>query len=182
MVELLDSHIHLWNDAQLPRLAWMTDENALNSCHDLAKYKSESDAKGYIFVETDRKSSLDTSGWEDVLEEYAYVVGLKDPMLKGAVLWAPVPGGSALLDSYYHKLEEICPDGISLVKGFRYLLQDKPPGTMLDRGFVEGVNWMARKGLVFDLGVDMRSGGLWQLEEAVQLVEQAPDCVFIISM
>lgn len=46
------------------------------------------------------------------------------------------------------------------VRGVRYLLQDKPAGTMLKEGFVEGLKWLGREGLVFDLGVDARSGGL----------------------
>lgn len=56
------------------------------------------------------------------------------------------------------------------VRGVRYLVQDKVAGTMLEGEFVEGLRWLGREGLVFDLGVDARSGGLGQLREAVEMM------------
>jgi L-rhamnono-1,4-lactonase len=56
------------------------------------------------------------------------------------------------------------------VRGVRYLVQDKPSGVMLRSEFVEGLKWLGRQGLTFDLGVDARQGGIWQLEEAVQML------------
>lgn len=64
-----------------------------------------------------------------------------------------------------------------LVKGFRYLVQDKPAGTMLSDGFIDSLRWMGRNGYAFDLGVDARSGGLWQLTEAVEMIERAHKAV-----
>lgn len=56
------------------------------------------------------------------------------------------------------------------VRGVRYLVQDKPAGTMLQDGFVGSLRWLGRLGLTFDLGVDARSGGLGQLREAVEMM------------
>ena len=68
------------------------------------------------------------------------------------------------------------------------MVQDKPKGTMLGDGFIEGLKWLGRKGYVFDLGVDQHSGGKWQLEEAVEMIQRAHEGVpeaekvtFIIS-
>lgn len=49
-------------------------------------------------------------------------------------------------------------------------MQDKPRGTMLEEGFVEGVRWVLERGWVFELGIDLRSGGEWQGEEAVEML------------
>lgn len=56
------------------------------------------------------------------------------------------------------------------VRGVRYLVQDKPAGTMLQDGFVGSLRRLGRLGLAFDLGVDARSGGLGQLREAVEMM------------
>lgn len=63
-------------------------------------------------------------------------------------------------------------DVFGLVRGVRYLVQDKPSGTMVGGGFVDALRWLGREGLVFDLGVDARSGGLGQLREAVEMMER----------
>lgn len=56
------------------------------------------------------------------------------------------------------------------VRGVRYLVQDKEAGVMLRDKFIEGLKWLGRERLTFDLGVDARQGGLGQLREAVQMM------------
>lgn len=75
-----------------------------------------------------------------------------------------------------------------VVKGFRYLLQDKPDGTMLTGDFVAGCRLLGRRGFAFDVGVDLHRRGRGQLEECVELVERAHEgletaekVVFILS-
>lgn len=58
------------------------------------------------------------------------------------------------------------------IRGVRYLMQDKPSGTMLGEDFINGLKWLAGEGLAFDLGVDARQGGLWQLREAVEMMKK----------
>ena len=74
------------------------------------------------------------------------------------------------------------------MKGFRYLLQDKPNGTALSDDFIEGLKLLGRKKFVFDLGVDQHKRGRIQLEEAVEMIDRAHDgvdeedkVVFILS-
>lgn len=43
---------------------------------------------------------------------------------------------------------------------------------MLSQGFIDGLKYLGRRGLTFDLGVDARQGGLWQLKEAVEMMKR----------
>lgn len=106
----------------------------------------------------------------------------------GIVPWAPVPSGAEVLEKYLGEVEKHAGESFAKIRGFRYLVQDKPKGTMLQPKFIEGLKLLGRKGYVFDVGVDQRSGGKWQLEEAVKMIELAHEDVkeeekvtFIIS-
>ena len=61
------------------------------------------------------------------------------------------------------------------LSGFRYLLQDKKPGVMLQPEFLDGLRYMGEKDLSFDLGVDSHRGGMHQLEESVELLQRLQD-------
>lgn len=149
--------------------------------------------RGFIFLETDRISSVadeqpDSPGWTHALDEVSFLtrIALGEPvpgeghdathkdLCLGIIPWAPVPGGSEALSSYMTKVkgrtqtEEIW----RKVRGVRYLVQDKPAGVMLQPQFVEGLRWLGEQGLVFDLGVDARQGGLHQLREVVEMMDK----------
>lgn len=125
-----------------------------------------------------------TSGWTHPLSELTFASRIRHgtplpneshfhsrtqaPLLLGIVPWAPIPLGAAGMTSYVSRARAtVGAEAWGLVKGFRYLVQDKRRGTMGMEGFVEGVRWCGREGFVFELGVDVRGGGLWQLEEGV---------------
>ncbi|RPB22759.1 hypothetical protein L211DRAFT_788483 [Terfezia boudieri ATCC MYA-4762] len=160
--------------------------------------------RGFVFVETDcrytdppeQASTTELSkAWAHVLEEYSYVYHISQfdeaPLtgqipVGGIVPWAPVHLGPAMLDRYLELLNVI--GGVtleahtgkvkqrkSMLKGFRQLLQNKPRGTMLTDEFVEGLKWIGKKGLIFEVGLDTRSTGLWQLEEFIALLERLGD-------
>ncbi|KAF8467403.1 hypothetical protein BDZ91DRAFT_642122, partial [Kalaharituber pfeilii] len=168
--------------------------------------------RGFIFVETDCRytdpdvpataSSSDLNeAWKYVLNEYEFVYNIsKTPCseeipVRGIVPWAPVHLGPEMLEKYLQKLNSI--GGVivdpvtgkidkmkSVLKGFRYLLQDKPSGAMLKEKFIAGLKWVASKGLIFEIGIDIRSGGIWQMEEFVALLEKLGDNAptLVISM
>lgn len=112
-------------------------------------------------------------------------------LLLGIVPWAPVPGGPTVLKRYVTLVKErmavsskdtstsskanaaAAEDVLRKLCGVRYLVQDKPKGTMLQTNFVEGLKWLGQQGLAFDLGVDARQGGLSQLSEAVEMIRKA---------
>lgn len=193
---LVDSHIHLFRDEHLSSLAWMTPENPLNGQHSIGEYLSSTShsttsrkSLGFVFVETDRKCHLaDDSGWKGPLEEFEFVYKAgtgKDPRYRdsakavlGIVPWAPLPKGRGAMQRYKDQLRKISDEKdegvkIRLLKGFRFLLQFHPPGFMLDESFIDSLKWMGEEGYVFELTVDCRGKGLWQLEEAVELLKRA---------
>ena len=90
------------------------------------------------------------------------------------VPWAPVPMGVEDMKKWVAEVKKVAgPEVFEKIRGFRYLVQDKPKGTMLTKGFIEALRWMGKEGYAFDLGVDQKSGGRWQLEEAVEMMEKA---------
>ncbi|KAL2809611.1 amidohydrolase family protein [Aspergillus granulosus] len=209
-VPIVDSHIHLFPESHLPTLAWYTPENPgpLGSQHSVDQYREAAKSiptsaqaqptylRGFIFVETDRLSSVEESpsepgghGWRHALDEVSFLARIASGdshipgeghraddrgLCLGIVPWAPVPGGPGALEKYMSLVRERTgSDEVwQRVRGVRYLVQDKPSGVMLRPEFVEGLKWLGRQGLTFDLGVDARQGGIWQLEEAVEMLRR----------
>ncbi|KAL2828783.1 hypothetical protein BDW59DRAFT_44055 [Aspergillus cavernicola] len=205
-IPIVDSHIHLFPESHLPTLAWYTpgSPGPLGSQHSVDQYQEATSKyiatsvhaqptylRGFIFVETDRISSVEESnghGWAHVLDEVSFLarIATGNPiageghsaddryLCLGIIPWAPVSGGAGVLEKYVALVKErTASDGIwDKVCGVRYLVQDKPAGVMLESGFIEGLRWLGRQCLTFDLGVDARQGGIWQLEEAVEMMRR----------
>ncbi|CAN8106426.1 unnamed protein product [Discula destructiva] len=201
IVPILDTHIHLYPASEAHTLAWNKPGDPLWGQRSVAEYKAATASShdilaGFVFLETDRRilsaDAADAAGWTHALEEVGFLArvaagrprdgdeghGAGDARLcKGIVPWAPVPGGAEAVEAYLERVRAVCErDGDAatwgLVKGFRYLLQDKPDGTMGAEAFVEGVRVLGRRGFVFDVGVDLHRRGAGQLEELVGLVER----------
>lgn len=220
-VPIVDSHIHLFPASHLPTLAWYSPDSPLGSQHCVDEYRlattstpvtlePESDSasltennppkylRGFIFVETDRISSVEEGivpngdgeedGWKHVLDEVDLLAKVirgdtvngdqyrrvDRPECLGVVAWGPVPGGAAVLERYMRRVRETTgtdQEVLKKIRGVRYLVQDKPAGVMLKAAFIDGLKWLGREGLSFDLGVDARQGGLGQLREAVEMMK-----------
>ncbi|KIW81787.1 hypothetical protein Z517_04813 [Fonsecaea pedrosoi CBS 271.37] len=192
--DIVDSHIHLYAASHIPSLNWTGDlaaDHPLNRQNSLDQYRAatrdqSTNLRGFIFLETDRRSGLQDNAWQHALEEVDFLVRIARgsprageghrpedaALVLGIVPWAPVPAGQAGLANYNRQVQERAGKEWSLVKGFRYLVQDKPAGTMLQDKFIEGLQWLGDHDLTFDLGVDARSGGLHQLQEACTMMER----------
>lgn len=192
-IPIIDSHIHLFAESHLSRLSWAGDlpaDHVLKRAHTVEVYKRASSAArnlaGFVFVETDRLSGLSDDQWEDALAEAAFLArvatGQPEPnegheagdskLVLGVVPWAPIPAGRQALERYVNKIWALYPGSFrKKVKGFRYLLQDKAPKVMLQDDFIDGLVWLGETNLSFDLGIDARQAGLFQLEEACQMME-----------
>ncbi|KAH7149355.1 hypothetical protein B0J13DRAFT_303645 [Dactylonectria estremocensis] len=200
ILPIIDSHIHLYPESEVDSLAWYKPEGELAGQHSVEEYRkataSAPSLLGFVFVETDRKNDLesgavDGSGWEGPLAEVSWIkrVALGQPrdgeghsaddakLCLGIIPWAPLPSGVAVMEKYLALVEEEAGEAWPKVKGFRYLLQDKPHGTMLEDDFVESVKLLGRKGLVFEVGVDQHRRGKKQLDELVALVDRVHDGV-----
>ncbi|KAI4269491.1 MAG: hypothetical protein LQ337_007246 [Flavoplaca oasis] len=200
-MDIVDSHVHLYPGAEAESLAWCTEGHPLYSQHSVEDYlEATKDLKtvyshklrGFIFVETDRKSHTETeTGWKEPLRELEWIRRVVDgkprsgeghtsqhaQLCLGVVLWGPLPSGPDVMQRYLNRVQGRAGSMFSLVNGFRYLVQDKPRGTMLDGNFIASLRWMGQSGFAFDLGIDTRSGGIWQLEEAAAMIEKAHDGV-----
>ncbi|KAJ4535730.1 L-rhamnono-gamma-lactonase [Exophiala dermatitidis] len=193
---VIDSHIHLYAAAHIPQLNWtsdLADDHPLNRQYSTNEYReatgSRSNLLGFVFVETDRKSGLEEAEWQDVLEEVDFLMRIArgiprndeghspedGRLVLGVVPWAPIPAGKHVLSQYVERVQHHCGDQWHLIKGFRYLVQDKPAGVMLQPQFIESLKWLGEQGLTFDLGVDARSGGLHQLQEACKMLDRIYD-------
>jgi L-rhamnono-1,4-lactonase len=192
---IIDSHIHLYPSSEISQLAWNTDTSSpLHAQQSIAEYKTATSTpknlEGFIFLETDRINDLSAgeSGWEFPLKEIDFLARIinEEPRdgeghskgdgqkCLGIVPWAPIPSGEEAMKRYVEIGKERVGEKVwGRVKGFRYLVQDKPRGTLLGEGFVEALRWMGREGYVFDLGVDQHRGGKWQLEEALECIGKA---------
>ena len=199
MPPIIDSHIHLFTRDHLPHLAWSTPENSLYEENSIPEYLSGippsklADFKGFVFIETDRRYAIpsdeaisgnDTAAlkkaWEWPLEEFEFVYGLSKThpngkYILGIVPWAPMNLGASAVERFYELLGVEGEGGTEkkgMLKGFRYLVQDKPSGTIGEVKFLESMGWVWKRGFVVEIGVDTRSGGLWQLEEAVKAIQE----------
>lgn len=193
---IIDSHIHLYPEAEIPTLAWCTPDHPLSGERSVAQFEAVTAAstslKGFILVEADRKSDLSEEGWKLPLTEVAWFarVATGKPnegedfgpetaeKCLAIIPWAPVPAGPDALEKYIEKAKEVAgPEAWKKVKGFRYLLQDKPAGTMVTDEFVEGVQYLGKKGYAFEIGVDPHRKGKKQLVDTMELISRAHDDV-----
>ncbi|CAI4215156.1 unnamed protein product [Parascedosporium putredinis] len=117
-VPVIDSHIHLYPEAEMPTLAWLKPDHPSQA----------------------------------------------------SIPWPT-------LEKYLEKVQEAAGEAWAKVKGFRYLLQDKPHGTMLTAKFVEGIKYLGKRGFAFEVGVDQHRRGKKQLDELVELISRAHEDV-----
>ncbi|KAI0392072.1 hypothetical protein F5Y17DRAFT_379702 [Xylariaceae sp. FL0594] len=199
-IPIIDAHVHLWPEAEIPTIAWCDPEHPLAKRQSVEEYKAAwagSPPKGFIFIEADRKNDIeagerDGSGWDGPLMEVAWLKRIvageprdgeghtrEDASLCVAYIpWAPLPRGPEVMERYIDRVREVAGKRRwPKVRGFRYLLQDKPDGTMLRDEFIESLKLLGRNRLVFEVGVDQHRRGRAQLEEVVAMIDRAQEGV-----
>lgn len=72
MPPIVDSHVHLFPRSHLPSLAWYSPDGPLASQHSVDQYRAaaapaSSPVRGFIFLETDRISSVQESDRKSVV-------------------------------------------------------------------------------------------------------------------
>lgn len=155
---------------------------------------------GIVYVETDRTviedADADVTSWAaEPLKEIAFlrriVEGTPLPedgftketthVLKGIVAWAPLDRPLPDLLQYMSTAKEIAGEKTwHAIKGFRFLLQGIKDEArfrqILDptsSSFIALLKFLGPRGLTFDVGVDQRQGGVWQLEHIAEALVRA---------
>ena len=201
ILPIIDSHVHLYRAQDVESFNWWKPDLPLAAgAQFLPQYKRAVRAApsllGFIFVEADRKFDLGAGdgggGWDEPLREVALMrrVALGKPeegdeglepedgkLCLALVPWAPVPSGPAAMEKYLERVKEEAGDAWPKVKGFRYLVQDKPHGTMLEPEFIESLKLLGRRGFVFEVGVDAHRRGKKQMDELVAMIDTAHEGV-----
>ncbi|VEU22881.1 DEKNAAC103957 [Brettanomyces naardenensis] len=167
----------------------MSEDLPIYYDHSYSVYESECPIKdtrfqprGAIFIEADVKTTDDD--WQPAIDEYKMVAveSTANQGLVGIIPWAPLNLGRSDLEKFHLEiLAAGTPHSNSLVKGYRYLLQDKPDGAMLDEKFIDALNWLGEKGLVFDLGIDFHRRGAKQLNEFITLLGKCHNVRFMMN-
>ncbi|KAH7325993.1 hypothetical protein B0I35DRAFT_474699 [Stachybotrys elegans] len=196
ILPIIDSHVHIWPSSATDSHTWMTPDNPLRSAHSVEQYreatKTAPSLLGFLFVEVDRKHDSETA-WDPQLDELAFVsrVATGQPrdaaadghtpedaaLCLGMIPWAPLPLGVEAMEKYLDRVKEVAGDAWPKIKGFRYLLQDKPDGTGTKDDFIEGLKLLGRRGFVFDVCIDNHRRGKKQLEDVLAMMQRAHEGV-----
>lgn len=187
--------------------AWMTPGNPLAKPHLLEHYlhasrqTSDEDAdvevEGVIYVETDVRyedpsSVADVEAWAkrplDEIEFLRTIVDgeygqLASEKLVAVIPWAPMNEDISVLRRYLDVVSSrSSPKTWERIRGFRYLLQFiKDPvefeKTVFGDSFIGNLKELGRRGFIFEVAVDQRSGGTFQLEIMAQAMRKAHEGV-----
>ncbi|KAI9659830.1 MAG: hypothetical protein M1821_001181 [Bathelium mastoideum] len=156
--------------------------------------------KGFVYVETDRRlvheeaennleawttKTLDELRWLRRIVESKAQAGEGhgengSRLLLAVVAWAPIHKGPERFSQYVELARDVAgPDTFARIKAFRFLLQPITDETKfrevaLAEQTIQTLKGFKRNGndFAFDVGVDQRSGGVWQLEQAVEMIEK----------
>ena len=197
---IVDSHIHLWPEetANENGHSWMAPGHPLAKPHLPADYRKASSQVetpsapyGAVYIETDVRyetPTRDVAIWaKGPLAEIKFLRDIVEgrygehhqDLLLGLVAWAPMDQPTDVLERYLHLAEEIAgPATWKRIKGFRFLLQFIPDKQKFDRlvysdDFMSNLKTLGRRRFSFDVGVDQRSGGTWQLESFAKAMNLA---------
>lgn len=196
---IIDSHIHLWPQSMSNEdgHSWMTPGMPLAKEHVLSDYYKASqqddttEVEGVIYVETDvryENPSDDLKTWaKGPLDEIKFLRAIVEgeygeqdsKTLLGIVAWAPMDQPTSVLKEWLRLAEETAgPETWSRVKGFRFLLQAITDRLQFEslvqsEAFLSNLKLLGKEGFSFDIGVDQRSGGAWQLGAIARTISEA---------
>jgi hypothetical protein len=199
-IPIIDSHIHLYPASEQSTLAWCPPSHPLSGQHSVDEYlaatRGHTDLEGFIFLETDRIHDLadgarDSSGWTHPLAEVSWIqrIAQGEPhaseghnadqkrLCLAIVPWAPVPSGVEVLERYVALARERAGACWPKVRGFRYLVQYKPRGVMLQDDFIDSLRWLGRQGFAFDQGIDTHRDGLEWMDDTLEMIARVHEGV-----
>ena len=171
MLPIVDTHQHMWDLAQFA-LPWLEGEGMepLRKNYLMSDYLAAGAGAGIartVYMEVDVAAAQH-------IAEAEFVAGLcraDDNPMAGAVI-----GGSPGEEGFRAYIDRFKDE--DAIKGVRQVLHvpDAEPGHCLQEGFVRDVQYLGEIGMSFDLC--LRPG---ELGDAVGLVDQCPDTLFIVD-
>jgi len=163
-MEIIDAHHHFWH-YHPERDLWINDKMSLLKRDYLPKefkrLHRKNKIKGTIAVQAD-PSEEETLFLLEQSRHHSFI--------RGIVGWIDMlsPGFTQSLEHF---------SSLSMIKGFRHILQDEPKGFMLQQTFVNAIAAMGRKNLTYDVLITEK-----QLVDVVGLAAQVPEsCRLIID-
>ncbi|PAF47884.1 amidohydrolase [Helicobacter sp. 13S00401-1] len=158
MLEVVDSHFHIWN-LDVLSLPWLKDCKAIDksfSLDDFVKLYGPVDAflKGGVYVEVD---------CSDRFKENEYIYGLDSSIILAKVMRAELSKSMSL------------PLGIA---GVREPLHtpSHPRGRCLEKSFIEGLEVLASSNLLFE-----SCNRVEELEDAYNSFSKVPECKVVLN-
>ncbi|PAF44897.1 L-rhamnose mutarotase [Helicobacter sp. 11S02629-2] len=158
MLEVVDSHFHIWN-LDVLNLPWLKDCKAIDksfSMDDYAKlYGSyDIDFKGGVYVEVD---------CDDRFKENEYIYALNSPLMLAKVMRARLSKAMSL------------PLGIAGVREPLHI-PSNPRGRCLEKSFIEGLEVLEQNGLLFE-----SCNRVGELEDAYNAFSQVPGVKVVLN-
>lgn len=190
-----DGHAWMTRGMPLAKQHVLPDYYKASQKEDTSNSPNETVVEGVVYVETDVRYETPSgklANWaKGPLDEIAFLRGIVEgeggnrdsEMLKGIVAWAPMDQTPAVLEEWLNIAEKTAgPKTWAKFRGFRFLLQSvqdkaKFDGLVHSKDFIQNLRILGDKGFAFDIGVDQRSGGIWQLEEVCKAMKTAHEGV-----
>lgn len=163
MQPLIDTHLHLWDPAQV---AWVRGNPTFNRMFDAAAFAEASagcQVERAVFVQCDAVDGVAEARW--VAEQAA-----RAGRIQGIVAHAPIERGAEVVP----RLRELAT--LPLVRGIRRNVQGEALGFCAKAEVVAGVQALAEFGFSFDLCLRRA-----QLPEVIALVQACPQVRFMLD-
>jgi len=169
MIPVVDTHQHLWDLKQFS-LPWLEGVEALNNNYRMDDYKretAESDVAKTVYMEVDVAPEQRVAEAQFVSE----LCARDDNPMAGAVI-----AGSPGAETFVHYIDQFQDN--EYIKGVRQVLHvpEVARRACLKPSFIEGLQYLGELGKSFDLCLRPS-----ELGDAVELVEQCPETLFILD-
>lgn len=192
---IIDSHVHLYPESELESISWIPQSSPLYEQKSIDQYRDATRSSpllaGFVAIENDRKYTLESSHtyvpeWAGPLQEVSWLsrIALGEPrpgeghsvadshLCLGIIPFAPIAEGPVALAKYLDGAKKAAGGAWDKIKGFRYLLQDKPDGTALQDEFIQSLQFLGRQGYSFDVCVNYHRRGKQLLSDTVGMMER----------
>jgi L-fuconolactonase len=168
-IPIVDTHQHLWDLSRF-RLPWLAGAPKLDRSFLIEDYVRATEGLGVaasVYMEVDVDPSQQAAEADDVLE---LIRRGGTPMVGAVISGRPASEGFAAYLARYKDQRAI--------KGVRRVLHaaETPRGHCLEGRFIEGIRFLGRLGLSFD--ICMRPD---ELGDAAKLIDACPDTAFILD-